>query len=244
MYAEFAQIYDALMDGYDYERWARYYQDCCRRFGGRFQCILEFGAGTGNMTKLLAKSAREIVAVDASEDMLSMARQKLSGVRNVLLLTAEMQSFKVEKSFDMVVSACDAMNYLMTEEDLLSAFRSAYQCLNKSGIFVFDLSSVYKLSEMIGNRTFVYDTEDIFYCWENSYSESEKTLSMTIHFFKHFEGNRYERIVEEQVQRGYEADMVLKLLRQVGFLECYAFEPFTFEACRSKSERIAFVGKK
>lgn len=244
MYAEFAQIYDVLMDDYDYERWMRYYQDCCQHFGGRFQHILEFGAGTGNMTTLLAKSGREIVAVDASEDMLSIARQKLSGVRNVLLLTAEMQSFEIDRNFDMVVSACDAMNYLMTEEELLSAFFSAYHCLDESGIFVFDLSSIYKLSEMIGNRTFVYDTEDIFYCWENSYSEAEKTLSMTIHFFKHFERDRYERIVEEQVQRGYETGTVLNLLKRAGFSECHAFEPFTFDGCRRKSERVAFIGIK
>lgn len=244
MYVEFAQIYDVLMDDYDYGRWMRYYQDCCQRFGGHFQRILEFGAGTGNMTGILAKGAREVVALDASEEMLSIARQKLSAVRNVSLLTAEMQSFVIEKKFDIVVSACDAMNYLMTEEELFSSFRSAWNCLEGSGLLVFDLSSMYKLSKVIGNNTFVYDTDDIFYCWENSYSESQHTLSMSIHFFQCLKDGRYERIDEEQTQRGYEPETVLKLLKEAGFKESYAYEPFTFEQTRSDSNRIAFVAVK
>lgn len=244
MYGEFAEIYDLLMDGYDYERWELFYEDCCRRFGGKFDRVLEFGSGTGNMTQRVATKARQVVALDSSEEMLSMAKQKLLGKRNVTFLRAEMESFDIEKKFDLVLSSCDAMNYLLTEEDLLSAFCSAYKALDHFGLLVFDMSSVYKLSKMIGNRTFVYDTDEIFYCWENFYDDQHKTLSMNIHFFRQVEEDRYERILEEQMQRGYDVETVLKLLERAGFFEYYAFEPFSFEESRPDSERIAFVAVK
>lgn len=244
MYGEFAEIYDLLMDGYDYERWEQFYEECCRRFGGTFDRVLEFGAGTGNMTRRISKKARQVVALDSSEEMLSIAKRKLVGQRNIVFLRGEMEAFQIENKFDLVLSACDAMNYLLTEEELLSAFRSAYRALDRFGLFVFDMSSVHKLSQTIGNRTFIYDTDEIFYCWENLYDERNMTLSMAIHFFREAEEGRYERILEEQIQRGYEVQSVLKFLEKAGFSDCYAFDPFDFEECRTDSERIAFVAVK
>ncbi|MEO0560780.1 MAG: class I SAM-dependent methyltransferase [Chloroflexota bacterium] len=51
--------------------------------------IVEFGAGTGRVTKLLASSVRHIVATDASKHMLAVAHQQLSNTANIAFVVAD-----------------------------------------------------------------------------------------------------------------------------------------------------------
>ncbi|NIP43929.1 MAG: class I SAM-dependent methyltransferase [candidate division Zixibacteria bacterium] len=51
--------------------------------------VLEIACGTGNWTTVLAKRARYVTAVDASESMLKIARKKLSDIENVTLFRSD-----------------------------------------------------------------------------------------------------------------------------------------------------------
>lgn len=64
--------------------------------------ILEIGCGTGNFTRELAKTGARIVAVDLSEDLLSLAKKKVFANVEYKAEDAESLSFS-ESSFDGVV---------------------------------------------------------------------------------------------------------------------------------------------
>ena len=63
-YGAFAEIYDQLMDDFDYPAWADYYLALLARYGVKPKSMLECGCGTGSMSVEFAK--RRIRLVNSS----------------------------------------------------------------------------------------------------------------------------------------------------------------------------------
>lgn len=242
MYSDFSEVYDKLMVNYQYDDWIDYYTSIFDKYNISNPDVLELGCGSGSMTLRLAGICREVVAVDRSDDMLAIARDKLKGARNVRLLCSDIRDFKIEKKFDVAVSACDVFNYMHTDDDLKRALKSAKSALKDGGLLIFDISSYYKLSEILGNETFVYDTEDLFYCFENEFDEAKDLAHITVNIFVETD-SLYKRIIEEQTQRAFKSESVEEIIKECGFTEVNYFEPFTFEMPNKTSERIVFISK-
>lgn len=84
--------------------------------------LLELGCGTGRMTRLLAAEGYDMIGVDNSEEMLSVAREYTMENTEILYLLQDMREFELYGTIRAVVSVCDSMNYIMSEEDLRQVF--------------------------------------------------------------------------------------------------------------------------
>jgi len=111
--------------------------DHLRLAGG--ESVLEIGCGTGAVTLPLAQAVGDrgrVVAVDISEPMLEVARQRAadSGLRNVTLLIGDAQVFPFEQAaFDVVTSRMGVMFFA----DAAAAFRNINSALKPDGRLVF-----------------------------------------------------------------------------------------------------------
>ena len=150
-YKDFAFIYDELMNEVDYNGWVEYIENIIKNENVQVQNILELACGTGNLTIPLTKKKYDIAGIDISDQMLSVAREKAEkeGVELVLLQQdiAELD-FDVT-NLDCVLCACDGFNYVTYDDELESAFAKTYELLKPGGIFIFDISSHYKLSKIL-----------------------------------------------------------------------------------------------
>jgi SAM-dependent methyltransferase len=103
------------------------------------ESVLEIGCGTGALTLPLAEAVGErgrIVAVDISEPMLGVARQRIGerGLRNVTLLLGDAQVFEFEPAaFDLATSRMGVMFFA----DPAAAFRNIGGALKPGGRLVF-----------------------------------------------------------------------------------------------------------
>ncbi|MEX2530480.1 MAG: class I SAM-dependent methyltransferase [Gemmatimonadota bacterium] len=100
--------------------------------------ILELGAGTGRVTRVLAPLAGEVVAVDLSRDMLARARRALEGVPGVHLVLADMQELALDRAFDLVVAANDPLIHLPSDTGRDRVLRVVAEHLRPGGLFIFD----------------------------------------------------------------------------------------------------------
>ncbi|CEI71729.1 MULTISPECIES: class I SAM-dependent methyltransferase [Romboutsia] len=245
-YKDFAFIYDELMNEVDYNGWVEYIEKIIEKEGTKVQNILELACGTGNLTIPLTKKNYDIAGIDISEEMLGVAREKAEkeGVELVLL-----QQDIAELDFDItnldcVLCACDGFNYITYDEDLENVFKKTYELLKENGLFIFDISSFYKLSSVLGNNMYGENREDIAYMWQNYFDDEENLVEMELAFFVKDEDGRFERFEEVHQQRAYTEEEILDMLQSVGFKDIKVYSDFTFEAPKEDSERIFFVGRK
>jgi len=117
-YTDFAVVYDTFMDQAPYEKWCERVKGILTRFGIREGLVLDLGCGTGTLTQLLAGAGYDMIGVDSSEDMLRIALDKRSrSGQDILYLLQDMREFELYGTVAAVVSLCDSLNYLLSEEE-------------------------------------------------------------------------------------------------------------------------------
>jgi len=90
-YAAMAPIYDQMNRELDYAQWADFVEAQFSRFTAeKPSLVLDLAAGSGPMTAQLAKRGYDMIAVDRSGEMLSLAADRMAseGLTGVLLLQA------------------------------------------------------------------------------------------------------------------------------------------------------------
>lgn len=245
-YGGFADFYDRLMADVDYDAWADYLLGLIRENGVPSDgTIVDCACGTGAFTLRFAKAGYRLIGIDRSEQMLAVAQQKArkSGM-NVPFVRQDVRSFQVHKPVDAVNCACDGVNYLLSTEDALSFFSSAYAALKPGGVLLFDVSSAYKLEHVLGGQTFGEDAADCTYLWQNVFDPETRLLEMNLAFFTPDKAGRYIRFDETHIQRAHTAVELTNALGKAGFCEISAFGAFTERTPEKDAERIQLIAKK
>jgi len=204
--------------------------------------ILETGCGTGRITLPMAQAGYDVVALDASEEMLDSAAEKLrQHALSARFVCGDMQDFRLPAHVPAVVCACDGVNYLTEDRDAAAFFACCFNNLLPGGVLVFDISSHKKLTQNIGNNVFFDDGEVVTCLWRNQ--TQGNLLHMDLTFFVR-EGKLYRRMDEEHLQRAYKIDEITGILHSAGFgrVEALAFP--TMEKASEENERIQFLAVK
>ena len=77
IYNAFARLYDRCMDNVPYDDWMVFLEETFRKFGVPGDgIVVELGCGTGEISGRLRERGYDIIGVDASEEMLSVAMEK------------------------------------------------------------------------------------------------------------------------------------------------------------------------
>lgn len=243
-YESFARVYDLFMDNIPYGEWSVYLHQVLCRFGVEEGLVLELGCGTGTMTELLSGFGYDMIGVDSSPDMLEIAMEKKeeSG-SDILYLLQDMREFELYGTVRAVVSVCDSMNYITGEEDLLQVFRLVNNYLDPGGVFVFDLNTVYKYEEVLGDTVIAENREESSFIWENWYDPQEQINEYDLTLFIRNDQNLYEKFEETHYQKAYDLDTVCRLLEEAGLKLEAVYDAFTWDAPGEDSERVYIVAR-
>lgn len=241
-YESFAQVYDLFMDNVPYDAWASYIVSLLRADGISDGLVLDLGCGTGTMTRLLERAGYDMIGVDNSVEMLEIARAaEEGGESTILYLLQDMREFELYGTVRAVVSVCDSINYITDEKELLTVFRLVNNYLDPGGIFIFDLNTLYKYRELLGETTICENREEGSFIWENFFDEETGLNQYDMTFFIREEDMRYRKYEETHVQRGYEPGRIKELLEQAGMEFVAMFDAFTREPAGETGERIYVI---
>ena len=245
-YTNFASLYDRLMHkDFEYEQWADYLENLFSHYGKNPQLVADLACGTGNMTIPLSRRGYEMIGLDASEDMLNIAREKAQAEGlDILFLRQNMTRMDLYGTVDAFLCMIDGMNYVLNPESLQRMFRLMKTCfLDPDGIFIFDISTEHKLAETIGNQTFNYSDETLFYSWENRYLTKKRISDMYLTFFVKQKKGGYRRFSERHLQRAYRPEELVTMLKKAGFSEVDCYDELSFDAPKPDADRIVFVAR-
>ena len=244
-YTGFAEVYDLFMDQVPYEKWSGRIIQILSTYGIRDGLVLDLGCGTGSMTELLAGAGYDMIGVDASEEMLELAYEKRAeSGHDLLYLLQDMREFELYGTVRAIVSVCDSLNYITEEEELLHVFRLVRNYLDPDGVFFFDMNTIYKYSEMLGETTIAENREEGSFIWENYYDPEEQLNQYDLTLYIRDEDDRYTRFEETHIQKAYALERVLELLQQAGMKAEQIFDSDTGKEVTDTTGKFCIAARK
>jgi SAM-dependent methyltransferase len=256
MYTGFAVIYDTLMQNVPYiewrdriDRWITAYGISEKNTGNadndEKNLVVELGCGTGILTEMLAELGYDMIGLDLSPPMLTVAAEKKERNNSkTLYLNQDMRKMELYSTVGTFICICDSLNYLLAEEVVLATFKLVANYLYPGGIFIFDFDTVYKYAAVMGNRTIAESREDCALIWDNYYHRSERLNEYDLTFFIREADGRYRRHQETHIQRGYELAQMQRLLELAGLEFVLAADNHREIEPNERSEKIFVVARK
>lgn len=260
-YNTFAGFYDELTDNISYPARAAYFDRVIRRFCPQASILLDLACGTGSLSIELARLGYDVVGTDASEQMLSEAMQKKARVlygedfereepsdpqvEKLLFLCQPMQELDLYGTIDAAVCALDSINHITDPAVVQKVFDRVSLFLNPGAVFVFDVNSVYKHREVLGNNVYVFDREDVYCVWQNSAQEDGTLVQMDLDFFEYDEeSDRYTRTSESFCERAYSDEQIRAFLQKSGLKLLATYAEDSFDPVQEDTQRIIYVAQK
>lgn len=241
-YTGFSEVYDTFMDNVPYEEWAGYIINTLKEYGISDGLVCELGCGTGKMAKILSDSGYDMIGIDSSADMLDIAHDKRSCDGRILYLNQDMRQMELYGTVRAVISVCDSVNYLLSEEDLLTTFKLVNNYLDPKGLFIFDMNTRYKYEKLLSDNVFAESRDDASFIWENFYDEEEEINEYDLTVFVK-EDELYRRYEEVHLQKAYDIDKVKTLIERSGLKFIAVYDAYTKESVREDSDRVIFIAQ-
>jgi len=244
IYTDFAAMYDILMEDIPYDLWAGYIEKILKKHGIDKGLVLELGCGTGTMTRKMAAKGYDMIGIDLSEDMLSIARQKSEGKDDgILYLCQDMREFELYGTVAAIFCVCDTMNYMLTADDLSKVFRLASNYLDPGGLFIFDMDTRYLYEKVLADNTVYIEHEKGSIIWENNFYPEEIINEVNLTMFIKQENSLYRKYQEVHTRRAYDVETVSRLLDEANLDMIGAYHELTDRPPRPDSERIYIIAR-
>ena len=237
LFSAIADFYEySMQTNCDYKMWAQYVLNRIKSFKEPSVSVkgIDVACGTGYFTRVLKKAGYDVCGCDLSPEMLTFAKQKCADEKLVIpFYVQDMTNLKSFEKVDFITVINDGINFLPPKK-ISKAFLSFAKCLKKGGILHFDISSEYKLKNIIANETFCEDDENYSYIWFNKLFEDRVQMDMSVFIKK---GELYEKRESSLTEYIYSADFLLDALKNAGFKVAFC-EGALGETFTNTSERF------
>jgi SAM-dependent methyltransferase len=192
---------------------------------------------------LLAERGLDVIGVDMSEDMLTVAFDKACGMEHPpRFICQKLQELKLPRGVDLAVCALDSLDYVTDPADCQDAIRRVFKALNPGGVFIFDVNTPEKLRAMDG-QVWLDEDDDVYCVWRGEFDEDTNICSYGMDLFQR-QGDIWVRSFEEHREYAYSREQLTEYLKAAGFTHIEVFADRTFEVPREGEQRIYFKARK
>lgn len=236
-YDRLAPFYDQDTAADDYGRWVGLYQELIARYGAPGRRLVDLGCGTGKSALGLASLGYQVTGCDLSPAMLQVAAGK-PGADQVRFVEAELCDLPDLGTFDIATCLGEPLCYLLTEAELLAAFRSVSRLLAPGGLFLFDLNTAGFYRRLL-STPLVHDHASEMVIWHASGFVAPGDLChLDVDRFLHEDGSRWQRLSYRHTFRHHPPQRVTALLAEAGLCMLGAHGLRRGELCDTPDENV------
>ncbi len=242
-YQALAASYDRLTNDVDYEAVVDFYFRILAGEGLRPRTAADLACGTGSVTALLARRGLQVVAVDQSEEMLTLASQKAEGLSpRPVFVRQRLEQLRLGRGVDLAVCALDSLDYITDPALCARAISRVYKALNPGGIFIFDVNTPEKLRAMDG-QVFLDEDEDVYCVWRGEFDRRSNICSYGMDLFQR-RGQLWQRSFEEHREYAYSAQQLRAYMQAAGFRRIAVYGDRRLGPPAEGEQRIYLKGRK
>ncbi len=218
----------------DYTLWSQYLHAVIKSHGATKG--VDLACGTGKMTRLLSKCGLSLVGVDSSVEMLTEARAEGRGI----YICQDMLQLQLPNRVQFATIINDGVNYISTKH-LPILFATISNNLTEGGLLIFDISSSYKLTQIVGNNVFYHDMDNVTCLWSNQLNHD--SVDMDIVLFESTDGMHYTRQEEQHTQYIHSHEQIMSALDSCGY-DVVACDCYSNNCISDTTQRITYIATK
>lgn len=243
-FKSYSKYYDQLYYDKDYGTETDYLVALIKKYHANAHSLIDLGCGTGKHAKLLAKRGYEVIGVDSSEEMISIAGKE----SDLEFILDDILKFKLDKKLDVALSIFHVFSYLTENETLLTAFLNINKHLKENGIFIVDVWHTPAVHRQIPeNRIKVFENGKI-----KIIRKAEPTIDSTNNTVDviytldvlNKESQETEHIVENHCIRHFSKPEIELLARYTGFKVIHSEELITANKPSEKTWGVCYILQK
>lgn len=244
--------YDLLTRDVEYEAVAAFIKAQLDFRGIQTGIVLDLACGTGTMSYMLAKMGYEMIGVDASAEMLSVAYSKRTNEQTPMapvFIHQDMRELDLYGTVDACICMLDSVNYITEPNDLRKVFSKVSLFMNPGGLLIFDINTPLKLREIDG---FAFcdekEEEGIFCIWRAALSDQPKIYQFIVDLFIRNQNGKtresWRRGSEEHYEYAYETQELAEMLLDAGFENVRMYGGTDGSTLTGDEKRIYFTADK
>ena len=174
---------------------------------------LDLCCGTGTLSSIMAERGFDIVAVDASTDMLSIAYSKYYD-KGIQFVCQKAEALDLYGTVDAAWSSLDSFNYFSRSSFIL-VIEKLRLFIRPGGILIFDIRPEGFLRNLDG-QMFVDESDDKLCLWRAEYRESPERIVYGMDIFTNVNG-LWRRDQEEHTEYIHSEEFIRNSLSDHGF---------------------------
>lgn len=246
-YSKLADIYDTVMQDVNYELWADFIDAIIQEHHPHPTSILELACGTGSISLFLDElECYDVVGTDKSPQMIQKARKKNKSMFcNVDFEVMDFLDITLDETFDIVFCVFDSINYLHSEQEILTFLDEAKQVLAPDGLLVFDFTTPKNSVQAIKylNNEEGYTEDNHRYFRLSSYDADKRIHKNEFRIEKLTDDHEtvIKQFKETHHQKIYTLQQMLDIIGQTAYNIDAKYSGFDFEEADEKSLRITMV---
>src|SRR3954454_9684387 len=170
-YELLAPFYDRYTHKYGHEDWLASILAIAHEHGLRGTRLLDIGCGTGKSFLPMLERGYEVTAFDISPAMVERACEAAAG-SEAEVLVADVRDLPRLGRFDLAIALDDAMNYMLSDEELLKAFLGVARNLRPGGLLAFDVNTLPTFQAGLASDM-AMELDATLVCWRGQVSPRE-----------------------------------------------------------------------
>ncbi|MCP4524112.1 MAG: class I SAM-dependent methyltransferase [Candidatus Gracilibacteria bacterium] len=201
--------------------------------------ILETACGTGTVARELIQHNYDVTGLDINEKMLAKAKTNIG--KNAKLIHADMTDFELNKTFDVLLCNYNSICHLLKWEDWQKFISMAEKHLEKDGLLVFDIVTLFEFENITKEFAQFYTFGDDNVCLEMF--KKQGFYEWLIKIYEKSEDERFDLTTEVVQENSFPISKIEKELKAQGF-KILEKTDFHYGEVTAQSERVYFICKK
>ena len=141
VFGSYSEYYNLLYQDKDYQSEVDYVHNLICDYNTTAHSLLDLGCGTGLHDFRFKDKGYAVTGVDLSDKMIELAqRRRMETNEDMDFIVGDVRNIRLQKKFDVVTSLFHVASYQTTTPDLEAFIKTAYEHLEKDGIFIFSVT--------------------------------------------------------------------------------------------------------